>query len=123
MSGNISFLGRPAPFKEAFPEIKSLRVEIEQDKWLFHSKPTDHRTSVFTEHNIPPTVSCRNLRCQQGGIELQQTIYFMVQNRETQKSLDGICNGHEGTPKGRRIGNPCDNGYAVNIEITYKNDE
>ena len=97
--------------REAFPELVSLDLTISQDPFGMHLHPEWKRSSRFDERNFPKHVACGNARCQQGGIDLENIVRF---------SKDGLrrysCRGHEGSPKGRRLGDPCDNYFDVEIK-------
>ena len=55
--------------------------------------------STFTKANMPSFLAYKNPRCQQGGLDLQRLVMFHQSGE-----YDYPCNGHEGTPKGRRQG-------------------
>lgn len=68
------FLGTTTDRREAFPNILSLELIIEQDPSEQYRRSALHysRTNTFNLHNIVPHLRCNNPRCQQGGLELQQ---------------------------------------------------
>jgi hypothetical protein len=55
---------------------------------------------------------CANPLCQQGGLDVQ---HLLMMNGPGSYVID--CRGHEGSPNGRRKGDPCDNVFNVNVEI------
>jgi hypothetical protein len=107
------FLGTSTDVNKAFPDIEAIDITITQDPYGHYLQHDWQRTSRFTKNTIPSRLRCANPRCQQGGLELQNIVLF---------SLDGKhefpCNGHEGTPAGRRIGAPCDNRFVVQLAVT-----
>lgn len=121
MATSRPFLGEPAPFLQAFPAVAEIVVQVSE---------TGDIPSAFASHGLYPRrfhnnelgslVSCSNPRCRQGGIDLRDQIYFLVESRETRREFSCGCNGHEGSPKGRRKGDPCDNRFQIHISIAYK---
>ena len=112
-----SWLGKPAPFHEAYPNIKSIRIEGKQHGDLRSEFAADVH---YSESNIPSTIPCANPRCQQGGYRLQPYLDAMVHSKDTEAELDWSCNGHEGSPQGRRKGDPCMNYIKFTIKVAYK---
>ena len=112
-----SWIGRPGSFREVYPNIKSLKLDGSQHGDL----RSQHQEKLrYSESSIPAMISCANPRCQQGGYDIQAIIDGVVYSQESSYKETLHCNGHEGTPKGRRIGDPCMNYIKVNIEIEYK---
>ncbi len=110
-----SFLGEPTTFAKAYPQVAEIRVEVEQEGDLSNH----HRHQVFGKSGLPSIMSCGNPRCRQGGFNIQQMIYFMIEQRETHGEHSIHCPGHEGSPKGRRKGDPCGNFAKIRLSITY----
>lgn len=48
---------------------------------------------------------------------------LMGPKRQTKLVTDDWCPGDEGSPKGRNKGDPCDNHFHIEIEVTYKETE
>ena len=117
MPKNISkpFLGTTSDVNEAFPGIDEIEVTIEQDPHGFYCQHDWQRITKYIKSNIPKQLSCVNPRCQQGGIDLQNIVLYH-ENGEYSFS----CNGHEGTPGGRRKGDPCDNIYKIKLNVKRK---
>jgi hypothetical protein len=104
------FLGETSDRKKAFPDIKSATVAIKQDIYGHYSSTATERR--YTLENIPRTARCVNPRCQQGGVDLQQLILFPPDKETTFR-----CDGHEGSPQGRRKGSPCLNWFVVTVDV------
>lgn len=104
--------GETDDVNKAFPGIKSLKVKITQDPGGFYCNSQAERESYYDKSNLPRYERCRNPRCQQGGLDLQRVI-LSSPNGEVRFS----CGGHEGSPAGRRIGDPCENSFMVSIEV------
>ena len=111
--------GKPVSFREAYPQIAQYRVEVTQDPWGYHCQHDWQRTSVYT-NGLPSTIRCANPRCQQGGLDLQVYIDTMVCSRTRESAFQAYCRGHEGSPKGRRKGAPCDNRFDLKIELEFQ---
>ena len=103
------FFGEPTTDrKKAFPELKSLDITIIKDPVGFGDTTAD----LYNETNFPHTVRCTNSKCKQGGLELQNIVGF-YENGE----YEFPCNGHEGTPAGRKIGPRCHVMFKVKLAI------
>jgi hypothetical protein len=114
-----SWLGKPAPFREVYPNVKSLRLEGTQHGDL---RSEYQATLHFSESNIPATIDCANPRCQQGGYRIQPLLDALVHAKESRSEQTWHCNGHEGSPKGRRKGDPCMNYIKFTLTIEYKDE-
>lgn len=106
------FLGETHDRDHAFPGIDELQVTVVQDRFGQYTPDGRRRESRFTKKNIPRYLSCMNPRCQQGGLDLQQIVLLWSEGESTV-----WCNGHEGTPKGRRKGDPCENRFDITLSI------
>jgi len=104
------FLGTVSSFHEAYPEVKTLRFVGKEQGDL--ASGHDQRKLNYTESTLPSTIPCGNPHCQQGGYDFNTTLMSLTATKATSYEIDWSCNGHEGTPKGRRIGDPCMNSIA-----------
>ena len=115
MSGQ--WLGRkPVPFRECYPTVKSLRFEGTQSGDL-RSKYLAQLH--YSESTLPARISCANPRCQQGGYHLQPLLDALVHSKKEKYEQVWHCSGHEGSPKGRRKGDPCMNRIDFILGIEY----
>lgn len=112
---NAYWLSKPSSFEEAFPTVKEIRIEVNQtgDGVADKNYP---RTLVL---NPPEKIACDNPRCNRGGFDLQNEIYFMVESLKVEKSIEKRCTGDEGKPKAKRPGKSCCNRFIIAIKITY----
>lgn len=110
MRGSKPFLGETTDRDKAFAGIASFELTVVQDRFESYTRAVWQRESRFTKSNIPRYLRCANPRCQQGGLDLQQIVNFWPSGERTFH-----CDGHEGTPKGRRKGDPCDNSFLVTL--------
>lgn len=112
------FLGTVSSFSEAYPDVLSIRFEGKERGDL--PRDQEERIQHYTEADLPQIVPCGNPRCQQGGYDLNATLIGITHSRETEYEIDWSCNGHEGTPKGRRIGVDCMNSITGKLTIAYR---
>ena len=111
-----AFLGTPTSFSTAHPCFRSLVVRAKHvGKFAYPMQ----REQVFSDSSIPRVLSCPNPRCQQGGYDLTATILTLEHGQTAKYQVNYSCNGHEGTPMGRRKGNPCMNSVALEFEALF----
>ena len=107
------FLGTTTDRNDAFAGIDEIDITITQDPYGYHLKADDwRRTSRFTKSTIPRHYACVNPRCQRGGIDLQKIVLFHPSGE-----FSFTCNGDEGTPAGRKKGDPCDNRFDIKLSV------
>lgn len=109
---SIPFFGTSTNVNEAFPGIEKIDITIEQDTYGYYCQHQYERISQYTKTTIPRYEQCVNPRCQQGGVDLQNFVLFHPNGE-----YDISCKGHEGTPAGRRKGDPCDNHFKIKLNI------
>ncbi len=107
-----SFLGTTTDANKAFPGIEEIDMTVSQDPYGYYSKHDWQRTSHFNKNSIGSHLGCLNPRCQQGGLNLQNIVLFHPDGEHV-----FYCKGHEGTPGGRKIGDPCDNRFTVRLAV------
>lgn len=118
MANERPFLGETTDREDAFGEYESIEISIEQDVYGAYAPNTYAKTRTFTKETMQRHLSCVNPRCQQGGLDLQKLIWSRDSGSYEHKY---DCSGHEGSPKGRRKGDPCRNAWNIKIEIQKKN--
>jgi hypothetical protein len=107
-----AFLGTTTDKNSAFPGIEEIDITIAQDPYGYYCQHEWQRINRFTKATIPNHLGCANPKCQQGGLALQNLVLFYPDGE-----FELTCKGHEGTPAGRRIGDPCDNRYKVMLAV------
>jgi hypothetical protein len=112
MADSRPFLGETHDRNKAFPGIDELAIVVVQDKWGNYTRDGQPRESRYTKGDIPRHLPCVNPRCQQGGLDLQAYVMF-----SSGGEITVWCNGHEGTPKGRRKGDPCENRFDITLTV------
>jgi len=110
------FLGTVGSFKEAYPSVKTLRLFARQRGEI--GRPWQQE-QTFSEHNLPSTIPCANPLCQQGGYDLNGILITITHAKETEYKTTLYCGGHEGSPKGRRKGDPCSNSVDIELSVSY----
>ena len=110
--------GDKVPFEEAFPTIEDIEVRVtETGTGLFGE--SESRILRDKKH-IGEFVNCSNSICYNGGVRIGSIINSMVSNLQTEYSKGHICQGYEGSPKGRKKYRNCVNYFKVEIHISYK---
>jgi hypothetical protein len=112
MSKHTPFLGTTTDREAAFPGTKALVVKVVQDPHGMYCREPWQRESTYSKANLPRYVQCRNPQCRQGGVDLQQVVLFCGEGEHRFH-----CNGHEGSPQGRRKGDLCDNSFEVTVSL------
>ena len=105
------WLGTTTDFSKSFPNIRDLTLRITEhgDEITGGSKE-----SIYTLSSPPGEyVNCSNPRCYNGGIRIGQWLRFITEDTKTRETL--LCQGYEGSPKGRRRDGPCDNYFDVHL--------
>lgn len=109
---SMPFFGTTTNVDEAFPEIDEIDIIIEQDPYGYYCQHESGRISHYKKSTMPRYEQCANPRCNQGGIDLQNFVLF-----HSNGEYDLSCKGHEGSPAGRRKGDPCDNYFKIKLNV------
>jgi len=106
-------------FKQVFPQIEDIKVEVEQIGPPTYS-PTrkEWNTRCWPEQ----LVKCHNRVCPKGFLNLWEIIGRMVDQRQTERQDETMCPGYEGSPKLRRVYGKCLNMFTYKIRIKYRQD-
>ena len=118
-------MGRPMDRSKLFidPPVKDFEVAFPtlEDAILQYTVSNfgdDTRKDRFSVREEGGLLHCRNPRCNGGGYEIDRQIIKMISEKVTEKSIELSCGGHEGTPKGRKIGRGCL--YSIVGTLTLK---
>jgi len=112
------FLAKKSSFDEAFPQIEDLTVRVKEDG---HGVRELRKDLLYTKRNLPGEyINCSNPRCYNGGFSIGRLLRDMIYSKQTEQEKYEICQGYEGSPKGRRNYGPCDNSFLIKISIKYK---
>lgn len=104
-------------FEKAFPEIEDITVVVRETG---HGVSEWNKERAFGKRSIEEYVDCSNSLCYNGGFSLGEIIRRMVRDKLTELETTKICQGNEGSPKGRRIYRKCMNGFHVKVKIKYR---
>ncbi|HPW98276.1 MAG TPA: hypothetical protein PK218_06940 [Flavobacterium sp.] len=105
-------------FDVAFPQIEDLTVEVEESR---HGVGDWNRKSTYKKQNFPGEyINCSNSLCYNGGFSIGSILREMVRNKQTELETSKLCQGNEGSPKGRRIYRKCMNFFKIKVSIKYK---
>jgi hypothetical protein len=110
-------LGTVASLTLAYPTVQSLRASVHHYGEVLHSWQRDE---VYTEDTLPQVIRCLNARCQQGGFDLNATFITLAHERMTNHKANLYCHGHEGTPRGKRVGDQCSNRVQIEVQLKFK---
>jgi hypothetical protein len=116
-------LGEKTTFEKAFPTIANLRIEVREEgdgvtQALFG--PKGPRVRVLDAKSAGEFVNCSNPLCYNGGISIGDMIRSAVTTGATEFEEKAVCQGYEGSPKGRRKYQSCINYFRVKGSITYE---
>ena len=122
LSSPFFHLGKRATFAEAFPSIETFRVEVSETD--ISDVPNKHVVAVTYDglHPPRPYFDCHNPLCYNGGVNLQEILQEVVSRGQMSARRTVMCQGYEGSPKGRRRDGPCDHRFDVAVTLNYKTD-
>lgn len=113
-----SAFAKRASFQEAFPELEEARVEVEESGDGVYG---ENRRSVYSSRTfLGEYVNCSNPLCYNGGVSIGGIIRSMLAQKQTQLETTSLCQGNEGSPKGRRIYRKCLNTFRIRVSLTFK---
>jgi hypothetical protein len=111
--------GKKVGFAEAFPMIEEIKIEVkEEGEGVYEG----NEVSIYSSKSILPGeyINCRNSLCYNGGFRIGSIIRAMVRERKTDLETSEICQGYEGSPKGKKRYGKCFNMFDVKVHIKYK---
>jgi hypothetical protein len=107
--------GAKVTFKEAFPNIESVTVDVvETDEY------GDERRMTYFETDLGQFIDCSRDRCYNGGFDIGKEIRRLYSAKLTEGNGEMSCQGRDGTPKGKYKGESCDHRFTFSINIVYK---
>lgn len=102
-------------FEKAFPQIKDISVVVTESGVGVYGNDL----SYYNKQHLGEYIKCSNSLCYNGGFSIGHIIRDMVHNKEVDKESSKLCQGNEGSPKGRRIYRKCLNIFKYKIHIDY----
>jgi hypothetical protein len=113
-------LAKKGSFAEAFPTIADFRIEVAESGDAIWGRESNGKR-VYTKTNPPGEYhNCSNSSCYNGGIAIGGIVRSMVAKGETHSKESAICQGYEGSPKGRRQYRRCLHHFTVEVSLTYQ---
>lgn len=113
------FKTKTSSFNEAYPTVISLTFDIVESSHTFGSSS---KKWTLTEANFQHAINCSNAGCYSGGVELGIILEDMVHNKQSQYENNIICQGYEGSPKGRRQYGRCNRSFHIKALVVFKED-
>jgi hypothetical protein len=111
---------RKIPFNEAFPQIKSAKVRVEESGYspsgMYFDAPN---IRIYDEKTLGEYINCSNRHCYNGGFSIGQILREMVQQKKSHDETTRICQGYEGSPKGKKRYRSCVNYFKISVDIEY----
>ncbi|MBC7980298.1 MAG: hypothetical protein H7Y36_07020 [Armatimonadetes bacterium] len=105
--------GNKTTFREAYPQVVSLQVEITALPLGFGKAETD----LYTLDRPPGQVSpCPNPQCSEGGFDVGSFLYHLIRESKTEGVSGGGCVGEERLGRGRRS---CFYSFSAKAAIGY----
>lgn len=122
---NRLFVPVTEKFEEAYPELEDAIIEWkEEGKGIGISLTPKEKEQKFNRKmNVRKEgtlIRCSNDFCYRGGFQLGLIIHDMIFKKEDVREGFMVCEGDEGSPKGRRIGQKCLNHINYKITLKYK---
>lgn len=104
-------------FAEAFPTVEDVNVVVtEQGKGVHPGFETlNHKLTTIGEF-----INCHNSLCYNGGFRLGDILRSMVREGATERESSMMCQGKEGSPKGKKTYRRCTNCFSIKVTIKYK---
>jgi hypothetical protein len=111
---------KKVPFKEAFPQIKSVKVSVEESGHLTLGRWShEPNTRIYDEKHLGEYIDCSNPLCYNGGFSIGQILREMVVDKKTHLETVKACQGYEGSPKGKINRGRCVNFFKIAVDIDY----
>ncbi len=109
--------GGLASFAIAYPQIADVQLEIEAIG--YSGVASSNRVRRFSTP-LNEIVDCVNPCCVHGGFRIGAHLRQMVNDRLTVLQTEPVmCCGHEGSPKGKRVGRDCTNFFKASFKVSY----
>jgi hypothetical protein len=109
-------------FAEAFPQLEEAKVSLTESGYVGYTLDGSNkkkRTVSSKSGNLGEYINCSNPLCYNGGFSVGQSIREMISAAETHREDHAVCQGYEGSPKGRRRYRSCINFFTFTIDLTY----
>jgi hypothetical protein len=114
-SNSNPLFGSKVTFKEAFPNIQSVTVDVVET-----DEDGDERRMSYDETELGQFIDCSRDRCYNGGFDIGKEIRKLYAAKLTEGGGEASCRGRDGTPKGKYQGESCEHMFTFSINIVYK---
>lgn len=116
-NSNFVFASKTDSFDKAFPGIEGIKAEIEESGYDVNEWNSKR---IYSKEHFPGEyVNCSNSLCYNGGFSIGEIIRDMIKEKKTEFEISKLCQGNEGSPKGRRIYRKCLNFFKIKISLRY----
>jgi hypothetical protein len=109
-------------FSDAFPEVREARVKVVEQGHTGSWSSGDSTRSFSSLRGLGEYIDCSNPLCYNGGFSVGSILREMVPKRETHQETTTVCQGYEGSPKGRRRYRSCINYFTITVDVDYVNE-
>jgi len=115
------FVSKTDSFDKAFPEIEDVKVEVTESG---EGITQLNRERIYGKQTFPGEyINCPNPMCYNGGFSIGEIIRDMIRNKQAELVTYKMCQGYEGSPKGRRRYRSCVNSFDIKVTIKYKEEK
>lgn len=117
---NFAF-AQKTKFAAAFPQVESFKIEVLEQK-DFWGREASHR-HYSLENEPGEYINCNNSSCYNGGVSIGDILKTMVRENLRDFEVTKICQGNEGSPKGRKIYRKCLHQFKITASIEFKSSQ
>lgn len=118
----MELLGGTCSFDKAFPDLAEALIQYyEAGDGIEGARGFPPPGTYTNPHQVTePRIRCSNNRCKRGGYDIEQEIRNMTLGKVTEREFELLCEGDEGSAKGRKKGDRCMNVLHVRLKLKYK---
>ena len=96
-----SLFGEKVTFEKAFPEIATVRIEVNERGHVGPGYGYE-RGHSYSEKTVGEYADCSNPLCYGGGFNIGSHLREMVREHKTEHEFMEMCDGYEGSVGGKR---------------------
>ena len=107
-------------FRQAFPAIRILTAKVKESGEGVTQSTAER---IFNADSLPSEyMDSHNPLRWNGGLAIGSVIRNTVAARQGQAKVEQLCQGQEGSSKGRQVYDRCLNMFDIDIDISYKDE-